>query len=160
MKLILKTNRNDFITFWIPFLLVFVGILIADLVYIYGFNGAERTFADNVMIIICSVVLGIAIITMLLVKFVDRQKYIFTNENIRVFKRKNIVNELKVEDIVSIKYVRFIFRKHVYGYGVLDGEDCGLYVGLKNGNLMILGRFSKRDAKKIKNLYGDLVEIV
>lgn len=66
------------------------------------------------------------------------------------------------KDIVEIKYIRCNIQyiwKRIEGTP-RGGDACKMYVKMKQGNCYIIGCFSVRDVKKIKKLYGDLVQII
>lgn len=88
---------------------------------------------------------------MVFAKLYDREKHIFTNETIQIFKWNEQINLINVDEIVRITYIRFngnYVRRLISDDAMFEGKACKMYVGLKNGNLLTLGCFSARDIKR------------
>ena len=96
MILTLKTNRNDLIKWWIvPFAIVGV-VYAALLINIYCFDGV-RTPATEPLIILGAVFLGLYFFCLVFAKLYDREKHIFTNETIQIFKWNKQINLINVD---------------------------------------------------------------
>lgn len=162
MTLKIKTNRNDLIKWWIIPFAILGTVYIIMIIDVNFFNG-ERTPATEPLIILGAVFLSLYLLGLIFAKLYDREKYIFTNETIQIFKWNKQVTLINVDEIVRMKYIRFSGNyvwKMIRGESMLEGNACIMYVGLKNGNLLTLGCFSARDIKKINKLYGGIIEVI
>lgn len=160
MTLKLKTNRDSLILWIFPLLVIGVICEIALLIGILW--GNDKSYSSKSVSIALGVGLGICICGILICKFYDRKLHIFSNDSIQVFEKKQLIDYINVKDIVEIKYIRCNIQyiwKRIEGTP-RGGDACKMYVTMKQGNCYIIGCFSTRDAKKIKKLYGDLVQII
>jgi len=161
MTLKLKTNRNDIIVWWLPIFCLIAVCEVIFLVMMIVYH--EKAAGSESLAIAIGVLLGIYLLIILLYKFCDRKQHIFTNIAIEVLSNKEQIYYITIEEIASIKYVpfnaRYIWRR-ISGADMFDDKACKMYVTMKQGNCYIIGCFSRRDVKKIKKLYGDLVQII
>ncbi len=161
MKLKLKTNRNDIIALWLPLFIVSAVVETLFLIQFFYYNVKDN--GSEITLTVFGIFIVMFLVGILLYKFCDRKLHIFTNETIEVFAKHKQIYLINVEEIACIKYIRFNGRymwKTISGDAMLDGDACKLYVYMKQGNCYVLGCFSRRDVKKIENLYGDLVDII
>ncbi len=104
MTLKLKTDRNCIIKWIIPWLIIGAVIYVFLMVDIYYNNNVGS--ASKGISIALAVVLLLLLSLILILKFVKRKLHIFTEETVRVYKGKKLIFDIKVEDIVSMKYTR------------------------------------------------------
>lgn len=159
MPIILKTNRLGIIKFLLPFFIVlsfFFVVLIGC--YIFDYDAIkDQTFA----LVTFSSLEGIFVIGFLCVKFIKRRTYKFTDESIVVLKKGQAVKEIRIENILSLTYKKFKVR-YVFSVFVGELQDGGcwkLYLDMANGSRITLDIFDVKDVQKLKDLYGDLVQI-
>lgn len=162
MTLKFKTNRNGLIVWFLPVFFICVTIFLIPLVGEYGFHN-ERFKVDKSLYILFGSMLTVYLIGILFVKFWNRKQYYFSEIYIQSFKFKRETLQVKVEEISTIRYVRFNYKyiwKRICGDPMNEGFACKMYVFLKSGGQITLGCFTTRQAKKIKSLYRDLVQII
>lgn len=162
MVLKLRTNRNNVLGWWL-ILLVPSGICYIIMLVCTYILDDENLKSDTSLVITFGIVWGLGLLVLLLCKFCDRRMHIFSNDDIRVFEKKQLIDYINVNDIVEMKYIKCNIQylwKRISGDSMSDGYACKMYVKMKQGNCYILGCFSTRDVKKIKKLYGDLVQII
>lgn len=158
----LKTNRNDILGWWLIFLVPSGICIIIMLVCTYCLND-EDLKSDTSFIITCCVAWLLGLFVLLFFKYYDRRLHVFSQDNIQVFEKKQLVDYIAVKDIVEIKYIKCNIEylwKRLSGDSMSDGYACNMYVKMKQGNCYIIGSFSRLDVRKIKKLYGDLVQMI
>ncbi len=160
MSVILKTNRLGIIKVLLPFFIVlsfFFVVLIGC--YIFAYDAVkDQTFA----LVTLSGLEGIFVVGFLCAKFIRRRTYKFTENKISVLKKEKQIEEIDIDNILSMKYKKFQFR-YIFSifFGELqDGECWKLYLYMTNGNRITLDLFDIADVKKLKNLYGDKIQII
>ncbi|MDE7453848.1 MAG: hypothetical protein K2N22_05505, partial [Clostridia bacterium] len=113
------------------------------------------------VIIMFSVVDFLLLSAILFLAFYKGNNYVFNSEKIKVYKRQRFIEEISVNEIESIRYKPFRFRYiiTIFFGELIDGGAWKLHIKLKDGNSRELGCFSKKDAKQLKELYGEMFVI-
>lgn len=159
MELTLKTNRMGIIKFLMPiFAILSVFFTLMVIAYITHYEDMkEQTFAG----ITISALEFLFVVGFIVTKLIRRKTYTFTLDKIAVCRKNKQVNQISIDDIVYMKYVKFHFRYFltIFTGELRDGGCWKLYVYLTNGNKITLDMFDDKDIKKIKELYGELVQI-
>ncbi len=160
MSVILKTNRLGIIKVLLPFFIVlsfFFVVLIGC--YIFAYDAVkDQTFA----LVTLSGLEGIFVVGFLCAKFIRRRTYKFTENKISELKKGKQIEEIDIDNILSMKYKKFQFR-YIFSifFGELQAEGYWkLYLYMTNGNRITLDLFDIEDVKKLKNLYGDKIQII
>ena len=159
MNVMLKTNRFGLIKFLLPFycVLTFLFVMLVAS-YIIDYEAMKsQTFACVTL----SALEGGFIIALLCLKFAGIKTYEFTPEQIIVYRNKKQIIRIDVDTLVCMKYNRFRFRCILYmaGGGFLAVGCWKLYLFLSNGSRVTLGIFQPKDIEKLRELYGELVQI-
>ncbi len=159
MKIELKSNNKLILTITLIFTIF---VTIATIVYIFAICldiwNARRCWQGVFIFVVFEI---IAVTVVLVIKFCNWKRYIFSKESIEVYKKDKLINKVSIVDIKNINYVRGKWWSPilefcsgcVYNTWTLDIE-------LTEGKKLHFGYFSKKDAKRLKDeLYGDLITI-
>ena len=161
MQITLKTNRLGFIKIILPlfiaFLIMFLLSVISGVTY-----PEEQTRDDNVTLIVLGCEAALVLVVILLLAFLHRKKYVCTANNISVYSHNKLINQINIDDIIKIKYrkLRLSYIFALYDGEKFDGSCWRAYMYMKSGSRITLDIFDIKDAKKLKRLYGELVQIV
>lgn len=159
MKIELKSNRIFLVKLFFPafivtalFAILYVAAIIRDS------NLLKESPIDFVMF---NVLLIIELSIMLFAKFYNGKSYVFTEQKISILKKGKYLEEINLNDVVSIKYYYFKFSYiiTIFAGALNEGGVWKLHVKLKNGTKKELAFFAKKDVFKLKELYQDLLEI-
>ncbi len=158
MQLKLRSYRGFIIKFLIPFFVMFT--LLTVIISICHILYPEDSEDILIYYIISGIMAAVMLCLILFVKFYNKTYYVFEKDKINVFNGKDFVAKIDIANIEKLVYHPFKFRDMVT---IFYDERLGvwkLHVLLKNGTRKSLAFFSIKDVKKIKEIYGDLVEIV
>lgn len=142
--------------FSILLLLSIIGMTVCFIVVPNEMNGC-------IWLLACFVTFFISIsIAMLVLALCSTKKwFLFDNDSIKICNKKGIYEVINTADIELIHYRSFKFR---YIITIFFGElnECGawkLFIKFKDNTTQLLCFFDLKSAKKIKELYGDIVTI-
>lgn len=154
--LTLKSNRN--------FMILIIAICFVPGCFFTILLGAGFFFAENISDIANSFIITlsinlIALICLLLIVFLKRPKYVFTEHSITIENKQPTC--LKIADLKEIIYYRF---KWWYCFilpfvSLPDGGSMKLHIYDKDNKKYLLGFFSYKEAIKIQKLYPTLMKI-
>lgn len=135
----LKSNRalvyKPALIFTVSLILITVAFII-DILFIHPVN-----FADNLIVLIIFLAyISFTLTSYLLAKYYNGKSYIFTKDNIIVYKKGEFVKEIKMSEVVSMNYYPWRYR---YLLTIMLGE-------LREGGV---------DKIHIKDIRGDKHEI-
>ena len=160
MELKLKTNRLGIIKFLLPIYILFS--LVFLLMLIVFTTHYEDVKDDTVMFIIICCAEMIFTIGIILTALIRKKTYICTENNIAVYSHNKLIKQFDIDYILRIQYRRFRWRYILTTFSgeLMDGGCWKVYLYLSNGNKIVLDIFELKDVKKLKNLYGNLVQIL
>ena len=159
MKIELKSNNKLILTITLIFTIF---VTIATIVYIFAICldiwNARRCWQGVFIFVVFEI---IAVTVVLVIKFCNWKRYIFSKESIEVYKKDKLINKVSIVDIKSIEYFRRRLLWTILSFfGGCMYFNWMLGIELNDGKKLHFGYFSKKDAKRLKDeLYGDLITI-
>lgn len=152
----LKSNRKIYIYIIVIALSIFVLFFAIGL--IVDFNGLLERKAE---LITFGIIFLLFLFALLILIFKPRPKFIFEENKITIIKNKN-KTEISISDIQSMKFYAFKWKYLITMYmgDLADGGVTKIHIFLKNGEKIELGYIYLKDAKKVQELYPNLMEIV
>ena len=162
MQLKLKSYNGFLLKIIIPALIFTVLIAIIYSFY-FAFYPEDLSDKGELAIYISSIILSVVLFSIsLLLKYYNGVNYIFEADCIQVYEGKKFVEKIDIDSIETIIYHPFRFRYiiTVYGGELMDGGAWKLHIKFKDGTKKSLCYFSLKNVKQIKEIYGDLINIV
>jgi len=160
MSLKINSYRGFLIKIFLSFLIIIFVLTILMLCgFIYYPKDMKNTLPVLILFLALDIVLFIGIIVL---KFYKGKSYIFTFNEISIYNKGKFIEKIVINEIESISYRSFKFRYliTIFFGELIEGGVWKLYIKLKNGNIKVLSLFSVADVKKIKDLYGEIVQIL
>ena len=146
----------------IPCYIIVIALSIFVLFFAIGlivdFNGLLERKAE---LITFGIIFLLFLFALLILIFKPRPKFIFEENKITIIKNKN-KTEISISDIQSMKFYAFKWKYLITMYmgDLADGGVTKIHIFLKNGEKIELGYIYLKDAKKVQELYPNLMEIV
>lgn len=152
----LKSNRKLYIYTLVITLSIFILIFTVGL--IIDFNGLLERKAE---LIVFGIIFLLFLTVLLVLIIKPRPQFIFEENKITVIKNKERT-EIPISDIQSMKFYAFKWKYLITMYmgDLADGGVTKIHIFLKNGEKIELGYIYLKDAKKVQELYPNLMEIV
>ena len=159
MEIELKSNRQWMVvTCLIP--TIFLAIAIICLIFAWASDiwNARRCWQGVFIFVVFEI---IAVTVVLVIKFCNWKRYIFSKESIEVYKKDKLINKVSIVDIKSIEYFRRRLLWTILSFfGGCMYFNCTLAIELNDGKKLYFGYFFKKDVQRLKDeLYGDLITI-
>ena len=154
---------NEYRGFIIKFIVFFIAILSIFLI-VCGVSTIWDKSNETLMCFFCAIIIDVLLICLaLLLKFCRGTFFTFTEDEICSYKKDGSLQEtIAKKDVESIIYFAFHYR-YIGSVITLAGElpygAWKLVIKLHDGNVRILKLIGLKDARKIKEFYGDIVEI-
>ncbi len=159
MKVELKSNRNFMVYLLLPWIIC-LAIMITLMAIALGVNFNEQKDAIGVFIMISCIEI-VLFVLLFIIKFYKGKKYIFSKENIEVYKKDKLINKVSVADIKKIEYFSHGLLWTILSFfGGCMYLSCTFAIELNDEKKQYFGYFSKKDVQRLKDeLYGDLITI-
>lgn len=162
MQLQLKSYRGFILKVAITFLIISFLIIIGYSIY-FSFFPEDWKELLHVGLFISYIILAlVCFIVIMFARFYNGANYIFKTDSIYVYKGKKFIEKIEIENVETVYYHPFRFRYIVtiFGGELMDGGAWKLHVKLNDGTKKSLCYFSLKNVKQIKEIYGDLINIV
>lgn len=161
-QLKIQSYRGFILKILIPTLVTHILLLIFYSIY---FAFVPEDWNDKFMLglyIYLIILILVSFCLILIVKFYNGANYIFETDSIHVYSGEKFVEKIDIDNIETIYYHPFRFRYiiTIYGGELMDGGAWKLHIKFKDGTKKSLCFFSLKNVKQIKEIYGDLIEIV
>jgi len=153
MEIKVKSNRIDFMYFFLPLLIFIVGFILFSVIgQILGYNN----ITDHLISFITTTILTIFGFGYWYVKdFYNQEIYIFGKKNIQVFKKNKLINNIEVTDIELMYYYPFKVRYIISMLlsNIPDGGVMKIRLTKNDGSKHTFKNISKKDAYLIQLIY-------
>jgi len=155
MKIELKSNRRFIIWMILPFLILMSLGLGAEIALLFLGYGTDSYL--YLVAFACFVSLFILIILVALFK--KRPTYIFKEDYIFIQSKDGSLSSIRIDVLNSIDYYPLCPRNFFTLFGEKDKVPMKLHVTQNNGYKIPLGFVSAKDARRLKELYSDILRI-
>lgn len=162
MQVKMKSYKGHIIALLLFIFVIFALFVVAMSVWLVIYPNDLKDTDKLVTYIISIILTVICLCSILLVKFCDGPNYIFEETSISIYERKKFVEKINIDNIETIYYHPFRFRYIVTIFfgELMDGGAWKLHIKLKNGTKKELSYFSLKEVKQLKEIYGDLINII
>lgn len=161
MEIILKSNRKALLKLSITFVVI---LTICVIGCVLGYVLDKESTSDSLIgLCFCSVVDFGYIIALLILIFKKKPTYIFEEDKIS-YNKKGKVTVIKLEDVSSMIYYFAGFSDYIASLNPVISMKIrhpskNLVVTDKNGKSHNLGFFEKKDVEKLKEIYGEMIQV-
>ena len=159
MKIELKSNNKLILTITLIFKIF---VTIATIVYIFAICldiWNARRCRQGVFIFVAFELIAVTVV--LVIKFCNWKRYIFSEESIEVYQKDELIDKVSVADIKSIEYFRCRILWTILSFiGECMYFNWTLAIKMNDGKERYFSFFSKKDVQRLKDeLYGELITI-
>lgn len=162
MQLKLKSYRGFILKLAITFLIVSFLMIIGNIIY-FSFFPEDLEDTLLVVLFIFFIILALtSFVVIMIARFYNGAHYLFKTDSIHVFKGKKFIEKIDIENVETFYYHPFRFRYiiTIFGGELMDSGVWKLHIKFKDGTKKSLCFFSLKNAEQIKEIYGELINIV
>jgi len=159
-KIELKSNRSFILKTFLPFAIIaslFIVIMIIGLIIDFD------NMSQNILVLLLFIAIDICyIVGILIAKYYKGKSYIFYYNKIEIYNKGKFQYEIEVGNIRTMNY--YPFKWHyiitIYAGSLNEGGAWKIHITDSQGKKQTLGFIVYKDAKRLQQLYPDLLKIM
>ncbi len=159
MEIKIKSNSKWVFIILLPLAIIdLLLILILSVILINDYTLLNDLFVALIILGVIEILLTAVIIS---IKVFNVKNFIFNGSEIIIYKGSKFINKVEIANIEAMKYypMKWYYIFTVF-LGIANVGTMKLRVSEYKGEEHFLGFFSRRDIKRIKEIYIDLIEIM